>query len=278
MRAALVQLNSSDDPEANLVETLLRLDDAVAGGAEFVLTPEVTNCVSTSRTRQSAVLRTEAEDPTLAGLRDAVARRGVHVLIGSLALKLGRDETRFVNRSFLLHPDGSVAARYDKIHMFDVEVSETETYRESSAYRPGDQALLADVNGVTIGLTICYDLRFPMLYAALAQAGAQILAVPSAFSPATGPGHWETLLRARAIENGAFVLAPAQTGRHAATRGRVRETYGHSLAVGPWGEVLADAGSPPGVTFVDLRLADVDDARQRIPSLSHERPFRKPDA
>ncbi|MEM6825936.1 MAG: carbon-nitrogen hydrolase family protein [Pseudomonadota bacterium] len=278
MRAALVQLNSSDDPEANLVETLLRLDDAVAGGAEFVLTPEVTNCVSTSRTRQSAVLRTEAEDPTLAGLRDAVARHGVHVLIGSLALKLGRDETRFVNRSFLLYPDGSVAARYDKIHMFDVEVSETETYRESSAYRPGDQALLADVNGVRIGLTICYDLRFPMLYGALAQAGAQILTVPSAFSPATGPGHWETLLRARAIENGAFVLAPAQTGRHAATRGRVRETYGHSLAVGPWGNVLADAGSPPGVTFVDLRLADVDDARRRIPSLSHERPFRKPDA
>lgn len=277
MRVALVQLTASDDPARNLPETLRHIRSAAEGGARFVLTPEVTNCVSASRTRQEQVLSTEAEDPTLAGLREAAASHGIHLLIGSLALKQETAaDSRFVNRSFLIAPDGGIAARYDKIHMFDVEVSETETYRESAGYRPGDRAVLAEVEGVPVGLTICYDIRFPALYRALAQAGAAILTVPSAFSPVTGAAHWESLLRARAIETGAFVLAPAQTGEHAATRGRARKTHGHSLAVHPWGHVLADGGEEPGVSFVDLDLGDVEHSRRRVPSLAHDRPFEGP--
>lgn len=276
MRVALIQLSASDDPSANLPTTLSYIDEAARGGAVFILTPEVTNCVSASRSRQKEVLASEADDPTLAALRDMAAGHGIHLLIGSLALQGESDDSRFVNRSFLITPSGEIAARYDKIHMFDVAVSETETYRESAGYRPGERAVLAEVGGVPVGLTICYDIRFPALYRSLAQAGAQILTVPSAFSPVTGAAHWESLLRARAIETGAFVLAPAQTGRHRATKGRARETYGHSLAVTPWGEVLADAETVPGVTFVDLQLKDVDDARRRVPSLAHDRQFRHP--
>ena len=214
---------------------------------------------------------------TLAALQDDAARFGVHLLIGSLALKDPKgDDTRFVNRSFLIGPDGQVLARYDKIHMFDVTVSETETYRESSGYRPGESAILTDIEGVSLGMTICYDIRFPSLYRALAQGGAEILTVPSAFSPVTGVAHWDHLLRARAIETGAFVLAPAQTGTHDAQKGRARTTYGHSLAVGPWGDVLADGGDKPGVTFVDLDPSDVKDCRQRIPSLRHDRTYAGP--
>lgn len=277
LRAALLQLTASDDPAANLPVTLGLVDEAAAGGARFVLTPEVTNCVSASRTRQQAVLQTEDEDITLAGLREAAAEHGVHLLIGSLALKQGEGgDGRFVNRSFLIGPDGSVRARYEKIHMFDVDVSETETYRESAGFRPGGRAVVAEVSGVPVGMTVCYDVRFPHLYRALAQAGARILTVPAAFSPVTGAAHWESLLRARAIENGAFVLAPAQTGTHAAVEGRARKTHGHSLAVGPWGEVLADADESPGVTFVDLDMEDVERSRRRVPSLTHDRPFEGP--
>lgn len=277
MRVALLQLTSSDDPEKNLPITRAMVEEAVAAGASFILTPEVTNCVSTSRSHQNAVLTEEAEDPTLAALRDDAARLGVHVLIGSLALKdpMGADD-RFVNRSFLIGPGGNILARYDKIHMFDVTVSETETYRESDGYRPGDRAVLANVDGVPVGMTICYDVRFPDLYRNLGQAGAGIVTVPSAFSPVTGAAHWETLLRSRAIENGSFVLAPAQTGRHEISRGRPRSTHGHSLAVGPWGEILADGGDLPGVTIVDLSLDDVEQCRRRIPSLRHDRAYTSP--
>ena len=275
MRTALLQLNSSDDPAENLPHTRAFVADAVAAGAGLILTPEVTNCVSASRTRQNEVLRHESDDMTLAALREDAARLGVSILIGSLAVKTDDPEGRFANRSFLLGPDGSVLARYDKIHMFDVEISEAETYRESAGYRPGDQAVVAKADGARIGLTICYDLRFAALYRALAKGGAEILAVPSAFSPVSGKAHWETLLRARAIETGCWVLAPAQTGTHRAARGRERQTWGHSLAVDPWGEVIADAGAEPGVTLVDLDLAKVGSARKKIPSLSGHRPFHR---
>ncbi|MDF0601610.1 carbon-nitrogen hydrolase family protein [Psychromarinibacter sp. C21-152] len=276
MRAALLQMTASDDPEANLPDTRQAVADAAGQGAELILTPEVTNCVSASRTRQNQVLRPEAEDATLAALREDAARLGVWLNIGSLALKTDDPDGRFANRSFLIGPTGEIAARYDKIHMFDVVISETESYRESAGYRPGDRAVLAETPVGRIGLTICYDIRFPHLYRQLAQAGADILLVPSAFSAVTGAAHWESLLRARAIETGCFVLAAAQTGTHPATRGKARQTYGHSLAVAPWGEVLADAGEAPGVTIVDLDLAEVASARSRVPSLDHDRTFEPP--
>jgi predicted amidohydrolase len=276
MRTALVQLTSSDDPAANLIDTEAFVRAAAAEGAGFVLTPEVTNCVSASRTRQREVLRPEAKDATLAALREVAAETGIWLLIGSLALATDDPDGRFANRSFLIAPDGSIAARYDKIHMFDVDVSAEETYRESAGYRPGDRAVLAKAPFGAVGLTICYDVRFPALYQTLARAGAAILTVPSAFSPVTGAAHWETLLRARAIETGAWILAPAQCGTHPATRGRQRRTHGHSLAVAPWGEVICDAGTAPGVTFFDLDLDAVTAARRRVPSLSHARVYGGP--
>ncbi len=278
MRVALVQLTSSDDPQANLPETVARVEAAADDGARLVLTPEVTNCVSGDRGRQLEVLRSEDEDPTLARLRGLAARRGVWILIGSLALKLpeGAGDPRFVNRSLLVAPSGEIAARYDKMHMFDARISETEVYRESASYRPGERAVLAEVEGVALGMTICYDLRFPALYRRLAQAGAQVLTAPSAFSPVTGAAHWEPLLRARAIETGAYVLAPAQCGRHEARRGRARRTHGHSLAVSPWGELIVDLGDRPGVALVELALERVAEARRRVPSLTHDRAFTGP--
>lgn len=273
MRVGLVQLTSTDDPVANLAATLGHVRAAAQGGAQLILTPEVTNCVSQSRDHQRAVLQHQRDDITLAGLRAAAAEHGVWLLIGSLALQTGDADGRFANRSFLIAPDGGIAAQYDKIHMFDVDVSPTETYRESAGYRPGDRAVLADTPLGRIGMTVCYDMRFPHLYRGLAQAGAEILTVPAAFSPVTGAAHWHALLRARAIETGCFVLAPAQTGTHPQRDGRERRTYGHSLAVAPWGDVLADAGTDPGVTLVDLDLAAVTEARRRVPSLRHDRGF-----
>ncbi|MDJ1015999.1 MAG: carbon-nitrogen hydrolase family protein [Paracoccaceae bacterium] len=275
MRAALVQLTSSDDPAANLSVTLGFLRQAAESGAELILTPEVTNCVSISRSRQQNVLQTEDDDITLASIRAEAAGLGVPVLIGSLGLK-GPADGRFANRSFLIGSDGSILARYDKIHMFDVQISETETYRESDGYHPGAEAVVADLEGLPIGMTVCYDVRFPHLYRALAHKGARVLTVPAAFSYETGRAHWEPLLRARAIETGCFVLAPAQCGTHAAASGKTRRTHGHSLAVAPWGEVLADGGDMPGVTLVDLDLSAVDDARRRVPSLTHDRAFKGP--
>ena len=276
MRAAVLQLTGGDDPASNLPVTLSLIRDAVAVGAEFVLTPEVTNCVSASRAQQMAVLQHEADDQTLAALREVARECGIWLLIGSLALKTDDSDGRFANRSFLITPEGKVAARYDKIHMFDVTISDTESYRESAGYRPGGAAVLAPMPFATLGLTICYDLRFPHLYRQLAQAGAQLLSVPSAFSPVTGAAHWETLLRARAIETGCYVLAPAQTGTHEATQGKPRQTYGHALVVAPWGEVIADAGTDPGFVLADLDMDAVASARQRIPALTHDRVFRGP--
>ena len=277
IRAGLVQLTVTDDPAANLPETVALVRAAVAGGAGFVLTPECTNALGSDRARLRAALHREEDDPTLAALRDEAARAGIWLLVGSLGLLTGDADGRFANRSFLIAPDGSIAARYDKIHMFDVNVSETEVYRESAGYRPGNRAVLAQTPFATLGLTVCYDVRFPHLYRRLAQGGAQIITVPAAFNHITGAAHWETLLRARAIETGCFILAPAQTGFHAETEGKGRRTHGHSLAIAPWGEILADAGTEPGVTFADLDLDQVAKARARIPSLLHDRDFTGPD-
>ena len=276
MRAGLVQLTVSDDPAANLVQTVARVRAAVAGGAGFVLTPEATNGLSSDRAHQRTVFHLEAADPTLAALRGEAARAGIWLLIGSLALLTEDADGRFANRSFLIGPDGAIVARYDKIHMFDVNETETEVYRESAAYRPGHRAVLADTPFGRIGMTVCYDLRFPQLYRRLAQAGAEIITVPAAFNHLTGAAHWETLLRARAIETGCFVLAPAQTGLHLEAGGKGRRTHGHSLAVAPWGEVLGDGGQEPGVTFATIERAEVARARARIPALSHDRSFDGP--
>ena len=276
MRAAMVQLNVGDDPAANLPATLRHVRAAVSGGAGFVLTPECTNALSSNRNHQRQVLRHEADDETLAALRDQASASGIWLLVGSLGLLTDDADGRFANRSFLISPNGDIAARYDKIHMFDVNVTETEVYRESAGYRPGSAAVVAQTPFGNIGMTVCYDIRFPQLYRCLAQAGAQIITVPAAFNHITGAAHWEPLLRARAIETGCYVLAPAQTGYHGETHGNGRNTHGHSMAVSPWGEVLVDAGIEPGVTFVDLDMTKVNSARTRIPSLTHDRRFTGP--
>jgi predicted amidohydrolase len=276
MRAALVQMTVSDDPAANLAAARGLIRQAAAGGAGLVLTPEMTNCLSSSRDHQRSVFRHEEADETLAALRQEAAKADIWLLIGSLGLLTHDADGRFANRSFLIGPDGGIAARYDKIHMFDVNVSETEVYRESQGYRPGTLAVLADAGWAKIGMTVCYDVRFPQLYRRLAQAGAQVITIPAAFNHITGAAHWETLVRARAIETGCFVLAPAQTGFHPEGHGNGRRTHGHSLAVTPWGEILADAGTDPGVTFVDLDLAHVAAARGRVPALTHDREFAGP--
>lgn len=273
MKVALLQTCASDDPSDNRAQLDQMVREAAARGADFVATPEVSNIISTDRAHQARVLREEQADETLAALRAAAAETRVTLLIGSLALKPADGDGRFVNRSFLVAPDGAIVARYDKIHMFDVAISETETYRESAGYRPGGQAVVADTVFGRIGMTVCYDVRFPALYRALAKAGARILTVPAAFSPVSGAAHWEVLLRARAIESGAFVVAPAQTGNHPVRHGKPRATYGHSMIVGPWGEVIVDAGTEPGVHIAEIDLAAVDEARRRIPSLDGDRSY-----
>ena len=275
IRAALLQLNVTADPQANLVTTLGYIEDAVKSGATFILTPEVTNCIAPNRAYLDRNLRSESDDQTLAAFKEKAKKHGIWLLLGSIAVKTDDPDDRFANRSFLISPKGEVMARYDKMHMFDVSISATESYRESANYRPGKRAVVADMEGTKIGLSICYDVRFPELYQRLAQAGAQILTVPSAFSPVTGAAHWEALLRARAIETGCFVLAPAQTGVHSDAE-KPRKSWGHSLAISPWGEVLADAGTVPGITMVEIDVADVDAARGRIPSLSHKVEFSGP--
>jgi len=278
MRAGLLQLSVGDLPLENVALVRAAVRAAVAGGAGFVLTPECTNCISADRQHQQKVLSPESEDPVLAMLRDEAARAGIWLLAGSVIVKTGdAGDPRFANRSVLIRPDGGIEARYDKIHLFDVQVTETETYRESAGIRPGAQAVVARTDFATLGMSVCYDIRFPHLYRALAKAGAQVLTVPAAFSPVTGAAHWHVLLRARAIETGCYVLAPAQCGRHPQTTGKPRATWGHALAVAPWGEVLADAGTDPGVIFADLDISAVDSARARVPALGHDRPFSLPE-
>jgi predicted amidohydrolase len=268
IRAALVQVTSSDDPEANAARLLPLVAEAARGGAGLVCTPEMTNLMA-PRERLRAVAAAEDRDPMLAALREAARRHAVYLAIGSLALREGE---ALVNRSLMIGPDGRVRGRYDKVHMFDVDLPGGESYRESATFRPGDRAVLARTGLGVLGLAICYDLRFPQLFRALAKGGAEVILCPAAFTRPTGEAHWEVLLRARAIETGSFVLAAAQTGTHAGGR----ETHGHSLAVAPWGEVLADGGREVGVTLVDLDLARVAEARGRVPALRHDRSFEGP--
>lgn len=276
LRAALVQISASDDPAKNLPVTEAMIREAAAGGAALIATPEVTNIISMSRKRQARLLRGESADETLARLRGVAAELKIWLLIGSLALKGPEGESRFVNRSFLIAPDGKIAAKYDKIHMFDANPDSGEAYRESSGYRPGERAALAQTPWGPLGLTICYDMRFPELYQRLARAGARLITIPSAFTRPTGKAHWEVLLRARAIETGCHILAPAQCGEHEAEEGPARATWGHSMIIAPWGEVLAEAGEEPAVIFADLNLTATEKARARVPSLSGARGFTGP--
>lgn len=275
MKVAALQLCASDDPVANLAHTLSMVQQASEAGAQFIATPEVTNCVSSSRRRQNKVLALQENDQTLAAMCTAAARFGVWISVGSLALKLP-DDDRFTNRSFMIDPSGQIVAQYDKIHMFDVTLSETEQYRESDGYRAGDHAVIADTAFGKIGMTICYDIRFPHLYRGLAKSGASILLIPAAFAQPTGRAHWEVLLRARAIETGCYVIAAAQTGEHQTSQRRPRKTYGHSMIVSPWGEIMADAGEDQGIIYADLDLSLVESTRARVPSILSKQSFSEP--
>ncbi|NDI03437.1 MAG: carbon-nitrogen hydrolase family protein [Rhodobacteraceae bacterium] len=275
MKVAALQLCASDDPVANLAHTLSMVQQASEAGAQFIATPEVTNCVSSSRRRQNEVLALQENDQTLAAMCTAAARFGVWISVGSLALKLP-DDDRFTNRSFMIDPSGQIVAQYDKIHMFDVTLSETEQYRESDGYRAGDHAVIADTAFGRIGMTICYDIRFPHLYRGLAKSGASILLIPAAFAQPTGRAHWEVLLRARAIETGCYVIAAAQTGEHQTSQRRPRKTYGHSMIVSPWGEIMADAGEDQGIIYADLDLSLVESTRARVPSILSNQSFSEP--
>jgi deaminated glutathione amidase len=269
IRAACVQMRSGVDVAPNIAEATALVRQAAEAGAMFIATPEMTNLLDIRPGMARPKIVAQDEDATLAAFQALANELGVWLLLGSIAVAL-EDEDRFANRSFLIGPDGKIIAQYDKIHMFDVEVGDGQTYRESRAYRPGTSAVLVETSIANIGMTICYDLRFPALYKTLAQAGAQILTVPAAFTRVTGEAHWHVLLRARAIETGCFVIAPAQGGKHEDGR----ETYGHSLIISPWGEILAEAdGDEPGVIWADIDLDQVAKARARIPSLGNERAF-----
>jgi deaminated glutathione amidase len=276
--AACIQFTSAREYEPNIriVSDLVRR--ARDGGADFVLTPENTGLTEPIGKLRREKARDEANHPVLAALRETARETGVWLLIGSLAIDLSREpeaegERRLANRSYLIAPDGAVIARYDKIHMFDVDLVGGESYRESNAFRPGDRTVLAETPWGVLGMTVCYDLRFPHVYRALAQAGADFLAIPSAFTVPTGRAHWHVLIRARAIENGCFVFAPAQWGEHA----EGRRTYGHSLIVDPWGEMLADAGEGVGIFSARIEVGAIAEARRMVPSLRHDRPFTKPE-
>lgn len=267
MRIALLQMTAGIDPAANAATLCAAVEDAARGGAAMLFTPEMSGMLDRNRKRAAPHLRAEADDPVLVAVRSAAAQAGIWVALGSLALNESREDARLSNRSLLIAPDGRVQARYDKIHLFDVDLATGESWRESAAYAPGEQAVVADAEGVRLGLSVCYDLRFPALYQRLSEAGATLLAIPAAFTVPTGQAHWHVLMRARAIENAAYVVAAAQTGLHEDGR----ETYGHSLVIDPWGEVLLDMGSAPGLGFAEVELAKVADARSRVPVLDHRR-------
>jgi len=266
-KAAMIQMRSGLTPGGNIDEAARMIGEAKAAGADYVLTPEMTNILAAKREQLFAAVVEEEVDASLATFRELARKLGIYVHIGSLAIKISPD--RAANRSFLIDPKGYIAARYDKIHMFDVDLAGGESYRESRNYRPGELAVLADLPWGRLGLTVCYDLRFPALYRALAEGGATMLAIPSAFTKQTGEAHWHVLMRARAVENGCFVFAAAQGGRHE----NGRDTYGHSLIVDPWGRILAEGGSEPAVIMAEIDPAEVASARARIPSLQHGRRF-----
>ncbi|HMK70365.1 MAG TPA: carbon-nitrogen hydrolase family protein [Xanthobacteraceae bacterium] len=265
-KVGLVQMRSGADPHANLAAALAAIEEAKRAGADYVLTPEMTNIMA-NRELLLATIVDEERDITLAALRETARRLSIYVHIGSLAVKASPDKA--ANRSFLIDRRGDVVARYDKIHLFEVDLADGESYRESRTYRSGELAVVADLPWGRLGVTICYDLRFPALYRALAEAGASFFSIPSAFTRQTGEAHWHVLIRARAIENGCFVFAAAQGGKHESGR----ETFGHSLVVDPWGQILAEGGTEPGVIVAEIDPAQVAAARSRIPSLYNGRRF-----
>jgi deaminated glutathione amidase len=266
-KAGLIQMRSGLAPGANLDAAARLIEEAKAGGADYVQTPEMTNILALKREQLFAAIVEEEADKSLAAFRALARRLGIFVHVGSLAIKLTADKA--ANRSFLIDPSGEIVARYDKIHMFDVDLAGGESYRESRNYRAGEIAVVTDLPWGRLGLSVCYDLRFPALYRALAEAGSSFLAIPSAFTKQTGEAHWHVLMRARAIENGAYVLAAAQGGRHE----NGRDTFGHSLVVDPWGRVVAEGGTEPGVVFATIDPAEVATARAKVPSLQHGRRF-----
>lgn len=266
-KAAMIQMRAGLAPAANVDAAVKLIGEASQAGAGYVQTPEMTNILAAKREQLFAAIVEEGRDAALATFRELARKLGIFLHVGSLAVRISPDKA--ANRSFLIDHKGEVAARYDKIHMFDVDLAGGESYRESNNYRPGESGVLSDLPWGRLGLTICYDLRFPALYRALAEAGAIMLAIPSAFTRQTGEAHWHVLNRARAIENGCFVFAAAQGGKHE----NGRETFGHSLIVDPWGRILAEGGTEPGVVMAEIDPAEVAKARARIPSLQHGRRF-----
>ncbi len=271
--AAMVQMCSGMSPAQNLEQGTTLIRQAVADGADYVQTPEVSNMIQPNRKALFANLASEEDDLSLKAYRALAQELKIHLHIGSLALRFSPEKA--VNRSFLIGPDGMVLASYDKIHMFDIDLPGGESYRESANYQPGETAVISDLPWGRIGLTICYDMRFPALYRALAESGASFLTAPSAFTVRTGEAHWHTLLRARAIENGCFVFAAAQAGTHESKR----QSYGHSLIIAPWGEILAEgSGNETGIIMAKIDPALVETARKTVPSLQHGRRFSVADA
>ena len=266
-KVGLVQMRSGLDPQANLTSLIAAIDEAKRGGADYVQTPEMTNILALKREDLFANIVAEEQDPTLATLRELAQKLSIYIHIGSLAIKVTPEKA--ANRAFVIDRKGDIAARYDKIHMFDVDLAGGESYRESNNYRPGDLAVIADLPWGRLGVTICYDLRFPALYRALAEAGASFLAIPAAFTKQTGEAHWHVLMRARAIENGCYVIAAAQGGQHE----NGRSTFGHSIVVDPWGKIVAEGGIEPGVIMAEIDPAAVVAARSKVPSLNHGRRF-----
>lgn len=266
-RAALFQMTSGVDPAANAAAMVAQMEQAKRQGADMLFTPEMAGYLDRDRARAAGNLRCEADDVVLSSVRDAAARLGLWVHIGSLPLKDERTDGRWANRAFMIDANGDIRARYDKIHLFDVDLATGESWRESSAYGPGDRVVAVDTPWGRMGMSVCYDLRFPDLYRALTNAGATILLTPAAFTVPTGQAHWHLLQRARAVEAGCYVIAAAQTGAH--EDGRV--TYGHSLVVDPWGAIMLDMGEEAGLALADIDLACIEDVRGRVPALANRR-------
>lgn len=268
MRIAVLQMTAGIDPAANAETLVAACREAAAGGASMLFTPEMSGLLDRNRERAAAHIVAEDEDTVLAAVQQAAAEQGLWVALGSLAV---RGEGKYANRSFVIDDKGGIVARYDKMHMFDVDLAGGESWRESNAYAPGSEVVPVETPLGRMGLAICYDMRFPALFDALGNARCDVLAIPAAFTVQTGKAHWHVLLRARAIEASAFVVAAAQVGTHEDGR----ETYGHSLVVDPWGEVLLDMGTEAGVGFVDLDLARIDQVRRQVPSLANRRPIAR---
>lgn len=273
MKIAVYQARTGIDPDANARDLVGAVAQAAEGGAAMLFTPEMSGLLDRDRDRAQRHLRSETEDPVLAAVREAARRHGLWVHLGSLALTDPDGDGRLVNRGFVIDGEGAIRARYDKIHLFDVDLPTGESWRESAAYRPGERAVVVDTPAGRLGLSVCYDLRFPDLYRALTNAGATVLAIPAAFTVPTGQAHWHVLLRARAIEAGVHVVAAAQCGRHEDGR----ETYGHSLVVDPWGHILLDAEGESGVFHAEIDPARVNEVRRRVPAIAHRRRIGDPE-